>query len=77
MLTVYSKETTSFSTLGIGVLRDFMSNPLITEELNGAYTLEFEYAKDGYLSEYLIEQNIIKAHGQPFRISSCKAFNFR
>ena len=46
MLTVYSKETTSFSTLGIGVLRDFLSNPLITEELNGAYTLEFQYAKD-------------------------------
>jgi len=72
MLTVYSKETTSFSTLGIGVLRDFLSNPLITEELNGAYTLEFQYAKDGYLSEYLIEQNIIKANGQAFRIWNIK-----
>ena len=72
MLTLYSKETTSFSTLGIGVLRDFISHPLITEELNGAYTLEFEYAKDGYLSEYLIEQNIIKANGQAFRIWNIK-----
>ena len=72
MLTLYSKEITSFSTLGIGVLRDFISHPLITEELNGAYTLEFEYAKDGYLSEYLIEQNIIKANGQAFRIWNIK-----
>lgn len=72
MLTLYSKETTSFSTLGIGVLTDFLSNPLITEELNGAYTLEFEYAKDGYLSEYLIEQNIVKANGQAFRIWNVK-----
>lgn len=72
MLTLYSKETTSFSTLGIGVLRDFISNPLITEELNGAYTLEFQYAKDGYLSEYLIEQNIVKANGQAFRIWNVK-----
>ena len=72
MLTVYSKETTSFSTLGIGVLKDFISNPLITEELNGVYTLEFQYAKDGYLSEYLVEQNIIKAKGQAFRIWNIK-----
>lgn len=72
MLTVYSKETTSFSTLGLGVLTDFISNPLVTEELNGVYTLEFEYAKDGYLSEYLVEQNIIKAKGQPFRIWNVK-----
>lgn len=72
MLTVYSKETTSFSTLGIGALKDFTANPIITEELNGAYTLEFSYAKDGYLSEYLIEQNIVKANGQAFRIWNVK-----
>ena len=72
MLTIYSKETTSFSSLGLGVLRDFVSSPIITEELNGAYTLEFKYAKDGYLAEYLSEQNLIKANGQMFRIWNVK-----
>ena len=72
MLTIYSKETTSFTSLGLGALRDFLTAPIITEELNGAYTLEFKYAKDGYLAEYLVEQNIIKANGQLFRIWNIK-----
>lgn len=68
MLTIYSKNTTSFSNLGLGVLKDFTSNPQITEVLNAEYNLEFEYAIDGWLSESLVEENIIKANGQPFRI---------
>lgn len=72
MLSIYSKTTTSFNNLGIGVLRDFKSEPLITEVLNGLYNLEFEYACDGWLSEYLVEENIIKANGQPFRIWNVK-----
>ena len=72
MLTIYDKATTSFNNLGIGVLRDFKSDPLITEVLNGLYNLEFEYVTDGWLSEYLIEENIIRANGQPFRIWNVK-----
>ena len=68
MLTIYSKNTTSFSNLGLGVLKDFTSNPQITEVLNAEYNLEFEYAIEGWLSECLVEENIIKAGGQPFRI---------
>ena len=68
MLTIYSKNTTSFSNLGLGVLKHFTSNPQITEVLNAEYNLEFEYAIDGWLSESLVEENIIKANGQPFRI---------
>ena len=68
MLKIFSSTATTFNTLGIGVLRDYVSDPIITEELNGAYTLEFEYAKNGYLSEYLIESNIVVAKGQAFRI---------
>lgn len=72
MLTIYDRATTSFNNLGIGVLRDFKSDPLITEVLNGLYNLEFEYASDGWLSDYLVEENIIKANGQPFRIWNIK-----
>ncbi len=68
MLIIYSASTTSFSNLGLGILTDFYSDPLITEVLNGEYNLELEYAISGKLSEYIIEQNIIKANGQLFRI---------
>lgn len=68
MLVLYSKNTTSFSDLGLGILRDFNTNPLITEVLNGEYNLEFEYINGGWLSEELIVGNIIKANGQLFRI---------
>lgn len=80
MLTIYSKnisfkkndENMYFGSLGYGVLKDLYNDPLITEELNGSYILEFDYKIDGTLSEYLIEENIIKANGQPFVIYDIK-----
>lgn len=80
MLTIYSKnisfkkndENMYFGSLGYGVLKDLYNDPLITEELNGSYILEFDYKIDGALSEYLIEENIIKANGQPFVIYDIK-----
>lgn len=68
LLVLYDKSSSSFNNLGIGILRDFKSEPEITEVLNGLYNLEFEYVKTGWLSENLIEGNIIKANGQLFRI---------
>lgn len=59
-----------FDSLGYGTLSDVVSDPLVTEELNGSYILEFEYMKNGKFSEYLVEENIIKAHGEPFSIYS-------
>lgn len=53
---------------GLGTLRDFISNPKITEILNGDYYLEFEYSFNGFLSEELDEERIIKANNQLFRI---------
>lgn len=61
-----------FESLGYGVLSDVTSDPLITEELNSSYILEFEYKKDGIFSEYLVEENIVKANGEPFSIYSIK-----
>lgn len=68
MLILFSSDATSFSSLGLGVLRDFYSNPTITEVLNAEYNLEFEYVAGGWLSEILVKGNIIKANGQLFRI---------
>lgn len=72
MLALYSSTATSFSNLGKGVLKDFISDPIITEELNGSYILEFEYAKGGYLAEEIVEGAIIRANEQPFRIWNIK-----
>ncbi len=60
----------SFKNLGIGTLKDFTTNPIITEVLNGAYSLEFEYALDGYLAKEIEEEKVIKANGQLFRIKN-------
>lgn len=72
MITIYSKNIPlfieNFKNLGYGVLKDFTEEPKITEVLNAEYNLEFKYIKNGFNSEYLIEQNIIKANGQLFRI---------
>lgn len=72
MLVLYDKNTSDFSNLGFGVLRDLKSDPEITEVLNGLYNLEFKYIIDGWLSEKLIEGNVIKANGQLFRIREVK-----
>ena len=72
MIVLYDSNIKSFDNLGLGVLRDFKSEPEITEVLNGLYNLEFDYAKKGWLSEYLIEGNILKANNQLFRIWNIK-----
>lgn len=68
MLVIYNKDATTFNNLGLGILKDFYSNPLITEVLNGEYNLEFEYISEGWLADKLEIGNIIKARGQLFRI---------
>lgn len=74
-LILYNSTELEFKTLGIGVLTDFSSIPKVTEVLKGEYILEFDYMKNGKYSEYLLNQNIIKALGQPFRIVSVNPSN--
>ena len=70
MLALYSSTTTSFSNLGLGILRDVKNDPIITEELNGTFILEFDYLKGGFLCDNLIEGNLIKCKNQIFRIKN-------
>lgn len=72
MIVIYESTEKLFKSLGLGILKDFKSDPLITEELNGIYTLEFDYSINGNLNEYLEEGNIIKANNQAFRIWNIK-----
>ena len=80
MLCVYSKDVSFtsnpnkqyFGSLGYGVLVDVISDPLITEVLNGSYILEFDYKIDGALNQYLVQENIIKNNNFKFFINTSK-----
>ena len=68
MICLYDSNETTFTSNGLVVLSDAISCT-ITEELNGAYFLEMEYPLDERGKwQYLLENNIIKADGQLFRI---------
>ena len=56
---IYSATETDFNNNGYGILRDtiYCSS---REFLNGQYDIKFIYPADGYLAEYIIENNIVK-----------------
>ena len=59
MIRLYDKGETTFQHNGIGILKDVISCTC-TEVLNGQYDVEFEYPINGFLKEYILEDNIIK-----------------
>lgn len=68
MINLYDSKETDFSKNGIVILNECLSCNII-EELNGQYELELEYPLDSKGKwQYLLENNIIKADGQLFRI---------
>lgn len=56
---IYANNETDFTNNGYGFLTDVMSAE-VTEELNGDYYLIFTYKNKGVLSEYLVQDNIVK-----------------
>lgn len=73
-MNIYLGNETNFNNNGLGFLTDVISS-MVIDELNGNYQLNIEYVMNGHLSEYLVEENIIKcpvADGtnQLFRITN-------
>lgn len=58
-MNIYLQNETNFNNNGLGFLTDVLSASVV-EELNGDYYLSFNYKLNGALSEYLVEENIIK-----------------
>ena len=62
---IYDKKTIlkeeNFQSNGLGYLTDFMSEPIITEKLNGTFELQFDYLLTGNNAQYLENFNYIKA----------------
>ena len=58
-MNIYLQNESDFNNNGLGFLTDVLSASVL-EELNGDYYLDIVYQLDGHLSEYLVEENIIK-----------------
>lgn len=71
MIRLFSKGTTDFTTLGLGVLRDALT-AVVKEELNGSYEFEFTYPLGGKLFDQLSEEKIVVV--KPNQIDSEQAF---
>lgn len=75
--TIHDFKADDLNTQGYGALSDCIECS-VTEELNGAFTLELTYPLNGLHAEYLLTGNIIQAkpsHNQsrqPFRINQIK-----
>ena len=79
-MNIYLNTETNFNNNGLGFLKDCISAS-VTEVLNGDMYLEFSYPLNGTLSEYLVEENIVKCNTgndnyQLFRIKKVEK-NFR
>ena len=56
---LYEKGTTNFSKNGLGYIKDVL-NATVVDELNGEYSLTFEYPTNGIMSDELLEGRIVK-----------------
>lgn len=58
-MNIYLSTETTFTNNGLGFLTDCLS-AVVNDEINGNYSLTLEYMLNGHLSEYLVQENIIK-----------------
>lgn len=56
---IYNSTETNFNNNGLGFLTDVI-NASVIDQLNGEYSLTFEYPLNAKNNEYLIEDNIVK-----------------
>ena len=58
-MNIYLSTETTFTNNGLGFLTDCLS-AVVNDEINGNFSLTLEYMLNGHLSEYLVQENIIK-----------------
>lgn len=71
MIRLFPENASTFTTLGIGVLRDALSG-IVKEELNGSYEFEFTYPLGGQLFDQIKEKMIVVT--KPNQVDSDQAF---
>lgn len=61
MMILYEKTESSFNHNGLAVLDDAVVSPVVTEQLNGLFSLEFDYPIRGKASDKLHPEMIVKS----------------
>ena len=61
MITLYNKTETTFTHNGLGVLDNEIIAPKVHEELNGLFSLSFDYPIQSKLAQQLVPEMIVKA----------------
>lgn len=59
MISVHERSTITFTSTGLAVLDREIIDPVVAEELNGGFTLRFNYPADGSAAQYLVLENIV------------------
>ena len=78
MITYYSKQETDFTHNGLGILDNYIINPVVCEEVNGIFSLEFDYPITAPHADELLQERIVRCpvpgmDSQLFRISEREA----
>lgn len=61
MISVHNRAAQTFTATGLAVLDCEIIDPVVAEELNGGFTLRFNYPAEGPATEYLVLENIVAA----------------
>lgn len=61
MISVHERAAQTFTATGLAVLNREIIDPVVAEELNGGFTLRFNYPADGPAAQYLVLENIVAA----------------
>ena len=59
MISVHERSTITFTATGLAVLDREIIDPVVAEELNGGFTLRFNYPAGGPAAQYLVLENIV------------------
>ena len=73
MMILYEKTESKFNHNGLAVLDDFVVSPVVSEQLNGLFSLEFDYpihakANDKLRPEIIVKCPVPELQYQLFRI---------
>lgn len=59
MISVHNRAAQTFTATGLAVLDREIIDPVVAEELNGGFTLRFNYPAEGPAAQYLVLENIV------------------
>ena len=60
MIVYFLKNETNFNNNGLGILDNYIINPVVTEEINGIFKLEFDYPTHATHGNELIPERIVR-----------------